>query len=310
MRSCKIIMYHYVRPIKNSTFPEIRGLELDGFKRQINFLENEYSFLNASQILNSIYDDLHLPKNSLLLTFDDGFKDHFKYVFPLLKEKKIQGLFFPSGKPIEDSTVLDVHKIHFVLSQSKNVKNLLKDLNDLIVENKDAYGLESLDSYKSELKTNERFDNPDVIFVKKLLQVGLPKQIREKFTEYLFEKYVTKDEQLFSKELYMSLDEIKEMQENGMYFGSHAFLHEWLESLNESDLDVELSKSTGFFSKINNDKNTWIMAYPYGNYNSTVIEKLKKAGYRAGLTTEVGDAVLDINNAFVLSRYDTNDFPQ
>jgi len=310
MNSCKIVMYHYVRPISNSKFPQIKGLEVEGFKKQLSFFKKNYNFLSASQLLESIYDEYEPPEKSVVLTFDDGFKDHFSYVYPILKELHIQGLFFPSGHPIENNSVLDVHKIHFILAKSDDPKKILQDLNDLIEKNKDEYDIDDLESYRSKLKKNERFDSDDIIFIKKILQVGLPKEARKNFTNYLFNKYVTNNEKAFSKELYLSMDEIKEMKENGMYFGSHAFLHEWLESLNKNDLEIELKKSTTFFSKINDEKASWILAYPYGNYNSKVIENIKKVGYKAGLTTEIGDAILDKKNAFILNRYDTNDFPQ
>ena len=35
-----IIMYHYVRPIKNSEYPNLKGLELKDFKNQINFFKS------------------------------------------------------------------------------------------------------------------------------------------------------------------------------------------------------------------------------------------------------------------------------
>ena len=41
-----------------------------------------------------------------------------------------------------------------------------------------------------------------------------------------------------------------------------------------------------------------------------VIEKLLEYNFKAGLTTDVGDAILNNENAFNLRRYDTNDFPQ
>ena len=45
MNKCKIIMYHYVRSLKNSTYPEIKGLETIGFKNQLNyFKENNHIF--------------------------------------------------------------------------------------------------------------------------------------------------------------------------------------------------------------------------------------------------------------------------
>ena len=38
-----IVMYHYVRDLKNSRFPGIKGLELDLFKEQIEYLHKHYN---------------------------------------------------------------------------------------------------------------------------------------------------------------------------------------------------------------------------------------------------------------------------
>ena len=79
-------MYHYVRPIKNSKYYKIKGLEIDGFKRQIEFFEKKFHFITIEELLDSAYSNKTIPKNSILLTFDDGFKDHFSHVFPILKK--------------------------------------------------------------------------------------------------------------------------------------------------------------------------------------------------------------------------------
>ena len=65
------------------------------------------------------------PKNAILLTFDDGLIDHYISVFPLLDKHGIQGCFYPSNMPIEESKVLDVHKIQFILAAVPDVKALL-----------------------------------------------------------------------------------------------------------------------------------------------------------------------------------------
>jgi hypothetical protein len=51
------------------------------------------------------------------------------------------------------------------------------------------------------------------------------------------------------------------------------------------------------------------MCYPHGDFNEKVIFELKKNEFVAGMTIDVGDAILDKNNAFSIHRYDTNDFP-
>ena len=132
MKTCKLIMYHYVRPIKDSEYPEIKGLELKGFINQINYFKNSFNFTSSDQLLNCIYNNDEIKPNSIALTFDDGFKDHFKYVFPILNKEKIPALFFPSAKPIEENIVLTVHKIHFILANSKDKKILVNEIFELI----------------------------------------------------------------------------------------------------------------------------------------------------------------------------------
>ena len=131
-----------------------------------------------------------------------------------------------------------------------------------------------------------------------------------RFSEDEFQKYVTEDETSFSKELYISKEEISEMRENNMFFGGHGYNHEWFEHLHENELQIELEKSSHFLSTINNNKDSWLMCYPYGSYNEIVIQHLKKLGFRGGFTTKVSDTLLSKDNAFTLQRYDTNDFPQ
>ena len=122
-------MYHYVRPIKNSKFPKIKGLELKQFYNQINFFTKNSNLLTNSDF-NEIISTKKIPKKpSVLLTFDDGYKDHYKYVFPFLLKKKISANFYPPQKVIENKTVLDVNKIHFILEKEPNSKKILNLIN-------------------------------------------------------------------------------------------------------------------------------------------------------------------------------------
>ena len=310
MNKAKIIMYHYVRPIQKSNFPEIKGLEVEQFKNQIKFFENKFEFPNTEILFESLEKDQKNGKTMpIFLTFDDGLKDHYEYVFPILKEKKIQGMFFPPAKPIEEKIVLDVHKIHFILASVNEKITLVNDIFNQIQNLKKEYKLEESEKYWERLATPNRFDDKEVIFIKRILQRELPKIVREEITNRLFEKYVTKNEVEFSQKLYLSFEEIAEMKEEGMYFSSHSYSHEWLAYLDSEELDKELEKSWKFCEKIN-PKGKQIMCYPYGNYDSEVIKKISKYNFKAALTTDVGDATIDRENAFRLKRFDTNDFPQ
>lgn len=303
-------MYHYVRPVKESKYPHIKGLELDGFIRQIRYFKDNFNFITAKQLLDSIYDNIPIPKNAILLTFDDGFKDHYLHVFPMLKKFEIQGLFFPPAKAIEECQVLDVHKIHFILASCDNKQKLIDKIFHLINMHKDEYDLDAPESYFAKLAIPNRFDTKEVIFIKRILQRELPNKLRGEIIYSLFKEFVTSDQKSFSKELYLSFEEIEQMKQSGMYFGSHGYSHEWLTYLSSNELKLEIENSLNFYYKINQEKTDMIMCYPYGDYNNSVIQELKAHGFRAGFTTEIGDANLSISNAFLLKRYDANDFMQ
>jgi peptidoglycan/xylan/chitin deacetylase (PgdA/CDA1 family) len=308
--NCKIVMYHYVRPIKNSKYPSIKGLELDSFIRQINHLKKNFHILTATEFLDGLIDKEKIKKKSILLTFDDGLKDHYSHVYPILKKNQLQGLFFISSEPTLKRKILDVHKIHFILEKNGNRNNLVNEIFQEIKKNKDEYNLLSPEEYFSKLSKPNRFDSGDTIFIKRILQRNLPRKLREKIVSDLFIKHVTEDLNSFREEIYLNKDEINEMAENGMYFGSHGHSHEWYTQMNEIQLKNELKTSFNFCSKINYNENRLIFCYPYGNYNEQVVENVSKMGFVAGLTTDVGNAELESNCAYTVKRYDTNDFPQ
>ena len=52
------------------------------------------------------------------------------------------------------------------------------------------------------------------------------------------------------------------------------------------------------------------MCYPYGNYNKSTLEILKRNNCLIGLSTKVGPVPIKKYKAYELPRFDTNDFPQ
>ena len=61
MNELTIIMYHLVRKIKNSKYPKIKGLEFSGFKRQLDYLENNYKILSVK--LNEVNASVDYPSD-------------------------------------------------------------------------------------------------------------------------------------------------------------------------------------------------------------------------------------------------------
>ena len=306
-----IVMYHYVRELASTRYPEIKGLLITQFKEQLCYLEKYYQFVTIDDCLDCLINKIPLPSNACLLTFDDAFIDHFITVFPLLEEKRIQGCFFPPARAILSQEVLDVHKIHFILATtSYKIKSLIKDIYACLDKYREQFQLGKNSYYYTKLAIEDQYDTADVIFIKRLLQVELEDCVRRLITNELFEKYVSCDEKSFSQELYMDVEQLKCMSRNGMYIGGHGSKHQFLNEISVSELESEINETIELLNRVNTPTVDWVMCYPYGVYNNTVIEILKKNSCALAFTTKVDIATISKENAYTLERLDTNDFPK
>ena len=151
-----IIMYHYVRPIIGSEYPKIKGLEVSGFKRQLEYFSKERSVVSTSDVLKAVEGDLALPKDAVWLTFDDGYKDHFDYALPLLEQFGFDGAFFPVSDCYVKNQVLDVNKIQFILALAETDDLLLENLRDEMFG--EGYGRSDWDNFWVSVDTTSGWD--------------------------------------------------------------------------------------------------------------------------------------------------------
>lgn len=308
MSKLSIVMYHYVRPIAESQYPNIKGLEFALFKEQIQYFKDNFNVVTMQQVIDCLNDKLDMPKNAILLTFDDGYIDHYDYVFPILKKYGMQGSFFVPSAILEYGKVLDVNKIHFIMASLEIEKLLPRVLSIIESYRKIGFDIEQDDVLFDKLAKANRWDSKEVVFVKKLLQSYLQEDIRGEIVDRLFAEIVDVSEEEFSKRLYMNLEQIREMKEAGMFFGIHGEKHYWLNELSIKKMQEDINHSKSYFSEVL-DEDYLVMNYPYGGYNDNVLNYVRKIGFKLGFSVEVGQADLKKDNPLILPRLDTNDFP-
>lgn len=303
-------MYHYVRILRYSRYPEIKGLSINDFEEQISYIKKHYNVISGQELMDAIVEGAPLQPHPLMLTFDDGYIDHFTEVFPVLDRENLHGCFFPTARCILEHKVLDVNKIHFVLASAPDKRSLVEHICNRIDESQSRYDLPASSAYWEKIGRPSRYDTAEVIFCKRTLQRELPLELRKAITDELFSRYVTGDEDSFSRELYMNRDQIRALQECGMYVGSHGYDHIWLNTLSTQKQENEIDKSLEFLESVGGNDQRWIMCYPYGAYDESLLSVLKSRNCVAGLTTEVGVVSPGKNNALTLPRLDTNDLPK
>ena len=303
-------MYHYVRDLQNTRYPAIKGLDILLFREQLAYFKKHYHFITAAQLVDAFENGTELPPKSLLFTFDDAYIDHFTNAFPLLDEYGAQGLFFVPVKAIMNHEVLIVNKIHHVLAVSdKHISELVQQVKTLLAPYEGKDGVQTFEYYFDKLAVANRFDCKEVIFIKRLLQVELQEPIRSDIINQLFNQYVTDDESAFSRELYMSEDQLKCMHRNGMIIGSHGYDHFWLGSLAKEEQLSELTQSVNFLKGLGVDMNTLSIGYPYGSHNEDTLDIARGFGFKLGFNTVV-DVATTACGALTIPRLDTNDFPK
>lgn len=303
-------MYHYVRDLARSRFPAIKGLSVERFGRQLDYIQERYAPISIEDLLEALDStEQHLPPNPILLTFDDGYSDHFANVFPQLDARGMKACFFPPAQAILEHKVLDVNKIQFVLAAVPDAEVLLEQTFSILDGFRSDHSLKSKEAYLLAISGEHRYDTHDVTILKRLLQRELPDPIRSEIVRRLFAKHVTADETAFACELYMSMDQINCLRRYGMHVGSHGYTHVWLDHLSPQAQAIEIDRSLDFLRRLGVRKDQWTMCYPYGGFNDSVVQILQDRQCRLGFTVEARVANLGVDGPLTLPRVDTNDLP-
>ena len=104
-----VVMYHFIRDLRNSKFPAIKGLTIEEFTGQLDYVQTHYKVIGWSDLADALSTPgTRLPPRALLLTFDDGYRDHYENVLPELVERGLTACFYPPAKAITKQQVLDV----------------------------------------------------------------------------------------------------------------------------------------------------------------------------------------------------------
>ena len=208
----------------------------------------------------------------------------YKLVYPILKKHNCSGLFFiPSS--IFNKKILNVQILHQLLALDK-----FDEMYDFLISE-----LRSINYSMDDIKLNNSLDNNNVALFKQLLQYILPFEIRTKILEKLMKKYNISND---VKNFYIDVEDLKEMKQNGMYFGIHTITHPNLKLLNYEEQFVEINEN---LKQLKNNKliedELLSISYPYGLYNKDTLKIIKqlniKYGFKAHVTNKKSNFEID-----------------
>lgn len=102
------------------------------------------------------------------------------------------------------------------------------------------------------------------------------------------------------EEKMMSAAQIRELADNGFGIGSHTLTHPHLTGLTNEQLEREIVDSKHKLEDIVG-REVLSFSYPYGDYDSRVLEAVMAAGYKNAVSTKLG-AVIEGTSLFEIPR--------
>lgn len=282
-----ILMYHYVRPNSERMSERHNVLDLELFDQQLDVMAQKYEFILGNDLL-TVGDDISALENKIWLTFDDGYRDCIDYVLPSLLKRKATGTFYIPTQAIFERKLLDVNKIHILLSGRVTPKEIVKLADQYFSE----AGLEEIlnitfNDLFAKFGVANLWNDRETEFIKKLFQKIIPTDIRKKYLASVFDQLTERSESSWVDELYLSPDDVQTLVENGMEIGSHGHSHEWLAEMTfERQLD-ELTKSFAHLDNAINDGKSRSMCCPFSSYNDNTLSILRSLKIRIGVLNRI-----------------------
>lgn len=202
MKKLRILAYHRI-------LPQIRGslsVKSDAFERHLRFfIRNGWTFLTLRELYEQyLRDNIQLGSKVFVVTFDDGYKDNYKYAFPILKKYGIKATIF--------LTVNQIGKREPFYWDYKRFSDFIED------------------------------DYP------------------------------------------LDWDEIYEMKDYEIEFGSHTLSHPELTTIELDDAQMQICDSKKILDQ-KLSQNTISFCYPRGDLDNKIINLVEQAGYKIAVVT-------------------------
>lgn len=280
-----VVMYHYVRDASRNPFPGLKSMDLDAFNRQVSELRSRYEMATLESALALLEGKYQARRPLCLLTFDDGVKDHYQDVTPVLAERGIQGLFFLVTGCIEEGAVAAVHKNHFLTASLG-----FDEWRRRFFDRARTSGLAMPTVDWAAASRTYPWDTSEVAAFKYAFNFQMPPAARDQLVDELFAEEFG-DEVAFARQLYVSWEEARQMQIDGMILGGHTHRHHPLASLTGPQMKSDLDECRRILDLRLRPQFQTPFSYPYGkrdSFTAEAVHRLHELGFCCAFSTEVG----------------------
>lgn len=261
-----IILFHGVIKEKKYLIRNYNNKHIldNKFYAVLNYLKKKGYPLDVDEVVYTIKNKKKFPKNSFLISFDDGFENNYKVAAPILDELKIPAVFYFSTDFIENNTMSWIDKIEYCFEKKINKRSLqINKFGKFDISTLEKK-IKSLDLIRSKVKSNFKI-NPE-------------KLVKKIFKEFDMELINNSNADIDKK---INWKQINLLNNNALFtLGGHSHLHMPLTYFSEKISKYQISKSINLFKK-NANIALRHYSYPEGqkkDFNKKIKSILKEFG--------------------------------
>ena len=268
-----IINYHrFVHNYDNiiEIHPSVTHLISD-FKREIKFLKSYFDIISLDKAINKFQNKEGFDKPTVCITVDDGYKDNYDLLFPVLVEENVTATIFLSTGVIGTDHMNWYDRLAQIILHAPDHPFSVQGLLD-----EKTFQMNSMRAKRSAyVEIVETLKNMDIRQRDKCLKniescLGSPKAVTR---------------------IMLNWEEVRKMKEAGIAFGAHTHTHPILTRmpLEEAKKDILRSKQ-----KIEQEFGIEVehFAYPNGrkeDFNDDLREYCKEIGFSSISTLDYGN---------------------
>jgi peptidoglycan/xylan/chitin deacetylase (PgdA/CDA1 family) len=244
----------------------------EAFAAQMDFVERQFNVVGLGDVTEWLAGGVSLPSRPLLITFDDGYRDNLVHAWPELRRRRLPMVLFLTTGPPDTGGALHWDVAAYCFRHTRRTEALLP------VVGRRSWRTEAerdgvLDEFIATIKRH-----PDGRLRSAIGQ--LPDRLEVDVPADAFEG------------VYLNWSEIREMAEQGVAVGAHTIDHPILSRL---DPEAAAAQVIGCRDRIAAELGRVPEGFAYpnglpGDYDETVVDAVRKAGFRAAFTLSPGPA--------------------
>lgn len=200
------------------------NLSLDKFRKTLDFILKYFDVISLDALVDHLKTGKDFDRPVIAVTIDDGYRDNYTTMFPVLKEKQIPATIFLAAGFISTEEKIWVDRLLEAISKTKE-----RDLK--LQGNHDGAGIYDLSS-----KAQKYASYNTLAGWLKGLPVGERKDALSKIEEKL-------NYQPSKDRIMLDWEEVREMENAGITFGAHSVSHPILSRMPVEEAKQEILES-------------------------------------------------------------------